>query len=90
MLISGRGVHLPGVGTLFIERQGARRIDKRRLLSPRNVVTFSSQAEAPSLVDEIVSIAGCPQEQAQDIYERWIAKTRTQNDIQNIGFWTQA
>jgi hypothetical protein len=82
MLISGRGVHLPGVGTLFIERQGARRIDKRRLLSPRNVVTFSSQAEAPSLVDEIVLIAGCPQEQAQDIYERWIAKTRTQNDIQ--------
>ena len=82
MLISGRGVHLPGVGTLFIERQGARRIDKRRLLSPRNVVTFSSQAEAPSLVDEIVSIAGCPHEQAQDIYERWIAKTRTQNDIQ--------
>ena len=26
MLISGRGVYLPEVGSLFIERQGARRI----------------------------------------------------------------
>ena len=81
MLISGRGVYLPEVGTLFIERQGAKRLDKKRLLSPRNVVTFSSQAEAPSLVDEIVAIAGCELAQAQDIYERWIAKTRTQNDV---------
>lgn len=78
MLISGRGVFLPEVGTLFIERQGARRIDKNRLLSPRNVVTFSSQEQAPSLVDEIVAIASCQREQAQDIYERWIAKTRTE------------
>lgn len=82
MLISGRGVHLPEVGTLFIERQGARRIDKKRLLSPRNVVTFSSQAEAPSLVDEIIAIAGCELSQAQDIYERWIAKTRIENEVQ--------
>lgn len=82
MLISGRGVYLPEVGTLFIERQGARRIDKKRLLSPRNVVAFSSQVEAPSLVDEIVAIAGCELSQAQDIYERWIAKTRIDNDVQ--------
>ena len=58
MLISGRGVYLPGVGTLFIERQGARRIDKNRLMSPRNVVVFSSQEQAPSLVDEIVANFG--------------------------------
>ena len=82
MLISGRGVYLPEVGTLFIERQGARRIDKKRLLSPRNVVTFSSQVEAPSLVDEIVAIAGCELSKAQDIYERWIAKTRIENEVQ--------
>ena len=81
MLISGRGVHLPEVGTLFIERQGARRIAKDRLLSPRNVVTFSSQEQAPSLVDEIVDIAGCQLAQAQDIYARWREKTREGNDI---------
>ena len=76
MLISGRGVYLPEVGSLFIERQGARRISKERLLSPRNVVTYSTQEQAPSLVSEIVNVAGCSQEQAQDIYERWLAKTR--------------
>ena len=76
MLISGRGVYLPEVGSLFIERQGARRISKERLLSPRNVVTYSTQEQAPSLVSEIVSVAGCSQEQAQDIYERWLSKTR--------------
>ena len=81
MLISGRGVYLPEVGTLFIERQGARRIAKDRLLSPRNVVTFSSQEQAPSLVDEIVAIAGCQQAQAQDIYARWREKTREGNDV---------
>ena len=81
MLISGRGVYLPDVGSLFIERQGARRIAKDRLLSPRNVVTFSSQEQAPSLVDEIVAIAGCQQAQAQDIYTRWLGKTRQGSDV---------
>ena len=42
MLVSGRGVHLPGVGTLFIERQGARKISDTKLMSPRNVVSFTS------------------------------------------------
>lgn len=81
MLISGRGVLLPDVGTLYIERQAARKISDDRLLSPRNVVVFSSHEEAPSLIDEIVAIAGCQQAQAQDIYERWIAKTRDESCV---------
>lgn len=81
MLVSGRGVHLPGVGTLFIERQGARKISDTKLMSPRNVVSFTSQAQAPSLVDEISNIAKCEQSQSQDIYERWLAKTRTDNTV---------
>lgn len=75
MLISGRGVFLPEVGTLYIERQAARKLADGRLLSPRNTVVFAEGTQAPSLVDEIVSIAGCGVEQAQDIYERWKAKT---------------
>ena len=58
MLISGRGVFLPDVGTLFIERRGARKISADRLLSPRNAVSFSSREQAPSLVTEIATIAG--------------------------------
>ena len=77
MLIGGKVVLLPGVGTLYIERQGARRISKDRLLSPRNAVNFSSQSdEGSSIVDEIVAIAGCGEEQARDIYDRWLSKTR--------------
>ena len=76
MLISGRGVFLPEVGTLFIERQGARKISDDKLIGPRNVVNFTSQEQAPSLVSEIVSVAGCSEEQAADIYQRWLMKTR--------------
>lgn len=76
MLISGKGVFLPEVGTLYIEHQGARKIADNKLKGPRNVVNFTSQPQAPSLVDEIVSVAGCSVVQAQDIYDRWLQKTR--------------
>lgn len=81
MLISGRGVYLPQVGTLFIERQGARKISDDKLIGPRNVVNFTSQEQAPSLVSEIVSVAGCSEEQAADIYNRWLMKTRQDSTV---------
>ena len=81
MLVSGKGVFLPTVGTLYIERKGARKISETRLLSPHNVISYSSLEQAPSLVREIVSIAGCEESQAQDIYERWLMKTRVDNKL---------
>ena len=84
MLISGRGVFLPEVGTLYIERQAARKLADGRLLSPRNAVVFVDGVQAPSLVEEIVAIAGCSTEQAQDIYERWQSKT-LQDGVLTIG-----
>ena len=81
MLVSGRGVYLPDVGSLYIERQAARKIATYKLLSPRNVVAFQSDEQAPSLVNEIVAVAGCSTEQAADIYQRWSAKTREGNII---------
>ena len=81
MLVSGRGVYLPDVGSLYIERQAARKISADKLLSPRNVVAFQSGEQAPSLVNEIVAVAGCSTEQATVIYHRWSAKTREGNII---------
>lgn len=81
MLVSGRGVYLPKVGSLYIERQAARKISADKLLSPRNVVAFQSGEQAPSLVAEIVAVAGCSDEQAADIYQRWSAKTREGSNI---------
>lgn len=84
MLVSGRGVYLPGVGSLYVERQAARKISSDKLLSPRNIVVFQSGEQAPSLVAEIVAVAGCGEDQAKDIYQRWSAKTR-ENDKIKIG-----
>lgn len=81
MLVSGRGVYLPDVGSLYVERQAARKIATYKLLSPRNVVAFQSGEQAPSLVNEIVAVAGCSTEQAADIYQRWSVKTREGNNI---------
>ena len=81
MLVSGRGVYLPDVGSLYIERQAARKISADKLLSPRNVVAFQSGEQAPSLVNEIVAVAGCSVEQAADIYQRWSVKTREGSNI---------
>lgn len=81
MLVSGRGVYLPEIGSLYIERQAARKISADKLLSPRNVVTFQSGEQAPSLVQEIVKVAGCGEEQAADIYNRWSAKTREGHNV---------
>ena len=81
MLVSGRGVYLPDVGSLYVERQAARKIATYKLLSPRNVVAFQSGEQAPSLVNEIVAVAGCSTEQAADIYQRWSAKTHEGNII---------
>lgn len=81
MLVSGRGVYLPEVGSLYVERQAARKIADNKMLSPRNAVNFTSQEQAPSLVEEIVTIAKCEPAQAQDIYERWLSKTRTDKTI---------
>lgn len=81
MLISGQGVYLPEIGTLYIERKGAKKVAENRLLSPRNVVSFTTQVQATSLVDEIAQIASCETAQAQDIYDRWRAKTQEGNSV---------
>lgn len=83
-LVSGKGVYLPEVGSLYIERQAAREISKNKLLSPRNVVRFSSREQLPSLIQMIIDVSSCSEELAVDIYYRWLDKVRESNVI-NIG-----
>ena len=45
LLAAGSGVFLPGVGSLFVERRGARRLSKRSVQPPCRVVSFSSQQQ---------------------------------------------
>ena len=80
LLAGGGEVFLPGVGSLYTERRGARRISRRSVLPPSRAVSFTSQERGVSLVDEIARVmreAGGyenPEAEAQAVYDRWIAR----------------
>ena len=80
LLAGGGEIFLPGVGSLYTERQGARRLNRRTVLPPSRTVAFTSQQRGVSLVDEIARVmreAGGyenPEAEAQAVYDRWIAR----------------
>lgn len=83
LLAGGGTLLLPGVGTLYVERQAARRIDRRHVVPPCRRVQFSSQERGTSLVDEIARVLKVngvrpenPVPEAQKVYDRWIAQVR--------------
>ena len=76
LLATGSGVFLPGVGSLFVERRGARRLSKRSVQPPCRVVSFSSQQQGVSLADELARTLHCDAAGAQDVYDRWLSRTR--------------
>lgn len=83
LLAGGRAIFLPGIGSLQVERQAARRIDRRHVVPPCRSVQFSSQERGVSLVDEIarvLKVNGVPPEdpvsEAQKVYDRWMAQVR--------------
>ena len=67
LLAAGSGVFLPGVGSLFVERRGARRLSKRSVQPPCRVVSFSSQQQGVSLADELARTLHCDAAGAQDV-----------------------
>lgn len=94
LLAGGGEVFLPGVGSLYVERQGAKRLDKRSVLPPCRVVLFTSQQRGVSLVDEIARImrengmeADDPESGAQAVYDRWIARVHKVNllTVEGVG-----
>lgn len=83
LLAGGGTLLLPGVGTLYVERQAARRIDRRHVEPPCRTVQFSSQERGASLVDEIARVLKVngvrpenPVPEARKVYDRWIAQVR--------------
>ena len=96
LLAAGGELYLPGVGSLCVRFHGAKRLSARLVEPPSREVVFTSQQRGVSLVDEIArvlrasaSVEG-PQAggehvaaQAQDIYDRWLMRTR-QDDVLTI------
>lgn len=86
-LISERAVNLPGIGTLYVDRIGAT-VSGDAIIAPRYSVTFSSHASATSIVDVIAREATIDTAVASDIFERWVAKTKSGNTLEISGVGT--
>ncbi len=93
-LLAGVGeVYLPGVGSLYTERIGAKRLSRRTVLPPCRTVAFTSQQQGVSLVDEIARVLlesgeyEDPEAEAQAVYERWIERVYQVNllTIEGVG-----
>ena len=93
LLAGGGEVFLPGVGSLYTERQGARRLNRRSVLPPSRTVAFTSQQQGVSLVDEIARVMRedggyeNPEAEAQAVYDRWIARVHRANllTVEGVG-----
>ena len=92
LLAGGGEVFLPGVGSLYTERQSARRLDRRTVLPPCRVVAFTSQERGVSLVGEIARVMreegeDAPDAAAQEVYDRWLARAREANllTVEGVG-----
>ena len=83
-LITERAIHLPTFGTLYIERTGAM-TEGDTITAPRFNIAFSSHRTAISIVDVIGSAANVDNATANDIYERWRAKSRQEKILQISG-----
>ena len=86
-LITSGGVLLPEVGTLYIERKAATFISKKRVAAPRYELSFSSHRPATSIVESIHQLTGVSQNEALDIYQRWLDKVRVDGvvTIEGVG-----
>ena len=96
LLAAGGELYLPGVGSLCVRFHGAKRLSARLVEPPSREVVVTSQQRGVSLVDEIARVlrTSAPAEgpqaggehvaaQAQDIYDRWLMRTR-QDDMLTI------
>lgn len=80
-LAAGGEYFLPGVGTLFVEKESARPVTQTMVEPPYSAVRFSSQQRGVSLVDEIARAAHCEPETAQSIYDRWLENVTVENGL---------
>ena len=79
-LICKGAVTLPTVGTLRLTRKCAQPMGKG-LTPPEQTITFSSSEDAISIVDAIAEVANIAFADAEDIYLRWLDKTRSESRV---------
>lgn len=88
LLIAEGAVLIPEVGSLRVVRHAAKSRVSRRAEPPYRTVEFTTQAgNATSLVNAIARAAGCPEEQAREIFSRWMKQVshKGQLSISGVG-----
>ncbi len=88
LLAAGEQVALPGVGTLSLVTRPARRLTKRLVMPPLREVEFTATQQGKSLPARLAEAAGCPAEQAEEIYGRWLGHTREGEVLTLLGIGT--
>ncbi len=84
-LAAGETLALPGVGSLSIERRGARRISRRMVEPPYRAVVFSSQLRGTPLADAIAAAAKCDAATARQVCDRWMAAVGREHGLRIDG-----
>ena len=73
-------VVLPGIGSLRFKRIAAK-LEGSTLTPPRNMFRYSSREEGRSLLDMLISAAGCTHEEGEEAYRRWLRRIKQGHSI---------
>lgn len=73
-------VILPGIGSLRFKRIAAK-LEGSTLTPPRNMFRYSSREEGRSLLDMLISAAGCTREEGEEAYRRWLRRIKQGHSI---------
>lgn len=73
-------VVLPGIGSLRFKRIAAK-LEGSTLTPPRNMFRYSSREEGRSMLDMLISAAGCTREEGEEAYRRWLRRIKQGHSI---------
>ena len=75
-IINHKTLYLPDVGNLCVVRYPSTINSKNEVIPPRYLVEFNDDSPAISLIDIISSVASVDSSRAEEIYHRWLDKSK--------------
>ncbi len=88
-LLSSDGVYLPSVGSIVVKLKSAEVTDsKKSVAPPMRKLDFSSSEQGASLIQLIMESAECSAEQAEELYNSYLAEVRTPTGLAIDGVGT--
>lgn len=75
-IINHKALYLPDVGNLCVVRYPSTINSKNEVIPPRYLVEFNDDSSTISLIDIISSVASVDSSRAEEIYHRWLDKSK--------------